>query len=76
MIEGGMIERIARLIDPQVWEAQESDQTTLGSQFDFSERRHQSLAAAERVLSFLEPQCSAGLVKSVDTWVWCGLRLA
>jgi hypothetical protein len=60
--ESLMIERIASLIDPQAGEAKKSDQITLGSQFDFIERRRQSLAAAERVLDVFEPQCSAGLV--------------
>ena len=51
------VEDLARLIDPQVWQAREEDQVTLGSQWDFEERRRVSMAAAERVASVLLPKC-------------------
>lgn len=41
---------LAQLIDPQVWQARDKDQHTIGAQFDFAARRSESLAAAERVV--------------------------
>lgn len=45
------VQAAARLIDPQVWQARKENQTTLGSQWDFDERRRDSTAAAERLLA-------------------------
>jgi hypothetical protein len=50
------VRKLAELIDPQVWQAREEDQKTIGAQFDFHERRRQSTEAAKRVAAWMEEQ--------------------
>jgi hypothetical protein len=51
-----IVQTLAELIDPQAWQAQKKGQTTVGSWWEFRERRQQSIEAAERVAAWLEKQ--------------------